>query len=381
MDWQAYWDNKRAADGTSPSQSAHRKRKSWNDYTKCGIYHITIVTHGRKRVFGELNRDPQHPQVILTELGQYVNDQWLQIPEIQAAKGQRVSILGHQVMPDHFHGILRVDAPLPFSMGVIIRGFKGACSNEYRRIYQPNLADLLARPDTQARLEHMSHKQREEYYASIGAEPLFDDNYDDTICYRNGQLANIIRYVQDNPRRAILRAMQPDFFKRIQHITIDGVDFAAYGNLFLLRRPWKEQVFCHRWRMDGEKRDYSTPYEKTDEYQYQRSAWLQAAEDGAVLITPGISKGEQQLVKDCMEQELPLIHLQSEPIGTNWHPEYKRYELCAAGKLLILSPWQLDDQGDVNGVPADTAYSRFHNLNSFADLLCRDSVPAMTIKR
>ena len=252
--------------------ASHRARKSWNDYSGCGIYHITIVTHNRQRVFGELNRDPSHPQVVLTMLGQYVSDQWLAIPEIQASKGRMVSVLGHQVMPDHFHGVLRVEEPMDVNLGVLIRGFKGACTKQYRHMYQPNLADVLEHPDTQARLEHMSHRQREEYYASIGAEPLFDDNYDDTICYRKGQLENIIRYVQDNPRRAILRAMQPDFFKRIQHITIDGVDFAAYGNLFLLRRPWKEQVFCHRWRMDGDRRDYSTPYETTDEYNSQRAA-------------------------------------------------------------------------------------------------------------
>lgn len=381
-DWQSYWDKKRETGEARPAQtSSHRARKSWNDYSGCGIYHITIVTHNRQRVFGELNRDLGHPQVILTKFGQFVAEQWLKIPDIQSEKGRKVSVLCHQVMPDHFHGILRVEEPMDVSMGCIIRDFKAVCTKECRRMYQPSLADLLEHPDTQACLEHMSHRQREEYYTSIGAEPLFDDNYDDTICYRKGQLANIIRYVQDNPRRAVLRAMQPDFFKRIQHITINGVDFAAYGNLFLLRRPWKEQVFCHRWRMDGEKRDYSTPYETTDEYQYQRAAWLQAAEDGAVLITPGISKGEQQLVKDCMERELPLIHLQKEPMQQNWHPEYRRYELCAEGKLLILSPWQLDGQGEVNGVPADTDYSRFHNMNTIAQMICADKAANMAIKR
>lgn len=382
MDSQAYWDNKRDAEGTPPPPtSAHRKRKSWNDYSGRGTYHITIVTHARKRVLGELNRDVNKPQVLLTALGRYVEEQWLKIPEIQAAKGHQVSLLGHQVMPDHFHGILRVDRALPMSVGVIIRGFKGACTVEYRRIYQPNLADILSRPDTQARLELMSHKQRSEYYASIGAEPLFDDSYDDTICYRKGQLDNIIRYVQDNPRRAMLRVLQPDFFRRIQHITIGGIDFAAYGNLFLLRRPWKEQIFCHRWRMDGDKRDYSTPYETTDEFRHEREAWLDAAIDGAVLVTPGISKGEQQLVKDCLEQELPLIHLQKEPLSANWHPEYRRYELCSQGKLLILSPWQLDTQGEVNGLPANTDYSRFHNLNDLARMLCSHEPLNMTIKR
>ena len=93
-------------------EQAHRPRARWHDYTRRGIYHITIVNHNRKRVFGELNRDSQHPQVILTKLGQYANDQWLAIPEIQAAKGRKVSLLGHQVMPDHFHGILRVDETL-----------------------------------------------------------------------------------------------------------------------------------------------------------------------------------------------------------------------------------------------------------------------------
>ena len=362
-------------------EQAHRARAWWHDYKRPGIYHITIVTYGRKRVLGELNRDPSHPQVVLTKLGQYIQEQWLKIPEMQAAKGRKVSVLGHQVMPDHFHGILRVEEPMTEKMGVIIRGFKMACTQEYRREYQPYMADDLMSDEVRKKLTHMSHKQREEYYASIGAEPLFDDNYDDTICYRKGQLENIIRYVQDNPRRAVLRAMQPDFFRRIQHITIDGLDFAAYGNLFLLRRPWKEQVFCHRWRMDGDKRDYNTPYETTDEFRHEREEWLAAAEEGAVLVTPGISKGEQQLVKDCLEHELLLIHLQKEPMTANWHPEYRRYELCAAGKLLILAPWQLDEQGDVNGVPADTAYSRFHNLNDIARMLCGDEMPQITIKR
>lgn len=382
MDWRAYWDKKHLDAVTSPlAQSAHRGRKSWNDYSQPGVYHITIVTHGRKRVFGELNRDPQHPQVILTKFGQYVDEQWQNIPAIQAAKGHHVSILGHQLMPDHFHGVLRVDSPLPMSMGVIIRGFKGACTAEYRRIYQPNLADILSQPDTQARLERMSNKQREEYYATIGAEPLWDDSYDDTICYRKGQLENILRYVHDNPRRAVIRALNPDCFRRINHISIGGVDFAAYGNIFLLRRPWKEQVFCHRWRMDGDKRDYDTPYETTDEFRSERDSWLQAAVDGAVLVTPGISKGEQQLVKDCLEQELPLIHLQKEPLSAAWHPEYRRYELCSKGQLLILSPWALDEYGDVNGIPQNTDYSRFHNLNAMAEMLCRDAIPAMTIRR
>ncbi len=324
----------------------------WKEYSAPSIYYITIVTHERKQVLGEVNMNVREPQVVLSELGQYVREQWERMLAMQVEKGRKVSVLGQLVMPDHFHGVLRVEDPLTEGVGEIVRAFKDACTEEYRRINQSN-----------------------------GAEPLWEDSCDEVICYRKGKSENILRYVHDNPRRAVMRALQPDFYRKRLHITIAGIDFAAYGNLFLLRRPWKEQVFCHRWRMDGDKRDYSTPYETTDEFRCEREAWLKAAEDGAVLVTPGISKGEQQLVKDCMEQELPLIHLQMEPITESWHPDYRRYELCSKGKLLILSPWQLDEQGEVNGVPANTSYSRFHNLNAIAEMLCGEEYLEMKIKQ
>ena len=121
-------------------------------------------------------------------------------------------------------------------------------------------------------------------------------------------------------------------------------------------------------------RDYSTPYENTDDFRLRRESWLQAAKDGAVLVTPGISKGEQQLVKDCIEQALPLIHLQKEPMPNGWNPEMRRHQLCEMGQLLILSPWQLNEMSDFAGVPADTDYSMFHNLNTLAEQLCSDDM-------
>ena len=366
FDWYTYWKDRGGL-----LSSAHRPHNTWRNYKSSGIYLITIVTHARKRVLGELNNDLSAPSIVLTKLGQYVEQAWLQTFDKQSARGRQIRSLGYQVMPDHFHGILQVERPLDVPIGIIIRDFKAVCTKEYRALYPPILAD----PDIDRDyLAHSSRKKRETYYAEHDIEPLFDDNYDDTICYRKGQLENIINYVQDNPRRAIMRAMYPDLFQRRQHITIDGQDFAAYGNLFLLKRPWKEQVFCHRWLMRGDQRDYNTRYETTDAFQQERAAWIQAAKDGAVLVTPGISKGEQQLVKDCIEQALPLIHLQKEPIREGWHPEKRRHQLCEMGQLLILSPWQLTDMGDVNDIPADTDYSRFHNMNTLAAQICKNSL-------
>ena len=74
--------------------------------------------------------------------------------------------------------------------------------------------------------------------------------------------------------------------------------------------------------------------------------------------------------KECLEKGYPLIHLQKEPIGPYWKPERQRFEACVRGGLLMLAPWNLDTMSAVAGVPSDSNYSRFHNLNTLAAEIC-----------
>ncbi len=113
------------------------------------------------------------------------------------------------------------------------------------------------------------------------------------------------------------------------------------------------------------------PYEETSDFDRERSGWENAImEGGTVIVTPGISHGEQLMKNECIEQGYPLIHLQATPIGKYWKPEKKRFEACVRGTLLILAPWDLDTMGDVGNVPSDSDYSRFHNLNTLAAEIC-----------
>jgi hypothetical protein len=113
------------------------------------------------------------------------------------------------------------------------------------------------------------------------------------------------------------------------------------------------------------------PYEETDDYDRERSQWAAAVMEGAtVIVTPGISRGEQLMKNECIERGYPLIHLQATPIGLYWKPEKKRFEACVKGALLILAPWDLGTMGDVGNVPSDSDYSRFHNLNTLAAEIC-----------
>ena len=185
----------------------------------------------------------------------------------------------------------------------------------------------------------------------------------------------MIAYVNDNPRRALLRRLLPDVLQRCLHVQIGGRSYGAFGNLFLLRWTRKVQIQCHRRHPISH-----LPYETTDDYTRQHSEWIAAILAGqTVVVTPGISRGELLMKIECLEKGYPLIHLQADPIGRYWKPERKRFDACVQGCLLILAPWDLDTMGNVAGVPAESSYSRFHNLNTVATEICSFSGEARMI--
>ena len=383
----------------TPSQhTSYRPHDPGHDYYERGIYLITLVVSERQPLLASLNMDAQNPKAICTELGQEVMRCWNYIPEHHAKKNRKIVVHVACCMPDHFHGVIEVCERMDVSVGEVICGFKIGCTQAYRRI--PTNVQA-AKPCTvltasnasssnasssnvpymalQKDLHHMSHKQRQAYYATLPrtSRPLFDDNYDDTIClatidpishaltYDQRHFSSMLRYVLDNPRRAILRHLRPDFMQRRLHIRIAGRDYAAFGNIFLLRWAKKVQVFCHRKAPDG------TPYHLSVLFEQERTRWIADILAGAtVIVTPGISKGEQMMKNECLDKGYPLIHIQKEPITQYWKLELKRFETCTRGSLLILAPWQLDDMGEVNHVPSNTDFSRFHNLNELAREIC-----------
>ena len=373
--------------------SSYRPHDPGHDYYAPGVYLITLVVRNRERnhaLLGRLNDDLKAPAVVLTEVGRAVMDCWAQIPEIQARCGRKVRIHAAVCMPDHFHGVIEVLEKMDRSVGEVICGFKIGCTKAWREIQagrQPCTAADSGNTGNEPYMAHaecckptpdlhrLSHRQRAEYYAAHpeACQPLWDDNYDDTICLTDAtggidtrHFAAMLRYVADNPRRAVIRRARPEFMRRCLHVRIGDRDYAAFGNLFLLRWARKVQVFCHRKAADGR-----TPYERTDAYRRECMEWKRMVMQGATaIVTPGISMGERIIKDRCIERGYPLIHLQKEAIGRYWKPELKRFEACAKGALLILAPWKPETIGEVNGVPADTDYSIFHNLNHLAEKIC-----------
>ena len=377
--------------------ATYRPRNPGHDYYGCGIYLVTLVISGREALLGRLGGDAVHPQVQLSPVGEMVRQMWEQTPEKQIHHGNHVAVHACVCMPDHFHGVIEVMKPMQWSLGDVMQAFKASCTSRWQQQSLPNSTNRpisvdCSLPEVPAWLREkapyhsnegslirsLSKKQRQEYYALITRQcrPLFDDNYDDTVCLDDTHRKAMISYVNDNPRRAIVRRLLPDVMQRCLHVQIGNRSYGAFGNLFLLRWANKVQVQCHRRHpISGQ------PYEKTADYAQQHEQWVAAVMRGAtVIVTPGISRGELMMKNECMEKGYPLIHLQKEPIGPYWKPEQRRFEACAHGRLLILAPWGLDTMQAVNGVPADSDYTRFHHLNHIAADICAFTGDAKIIR-
>ena len=340
------------AKGLVPEETKHNghRRALFHDYNRPGVYMITLVTEGRARVFGTIEGNTRsrrgsedYPHLRCSELGSIILRE--EIGKITHFYPM-VEVCKVALMPDHIHLLVDVKGKLPEGkhLGTIVRGFKTGCTRAWWKLNPDGNAPGTVTPDGNAPV------------SPSGWRPvLFQQGYHDRIIIREGMMENICRYMDENPFRVRLKEEYPKLMQRRLHLWIHDREYAAFGNLFLLKNPDKLQVFFHRKNGDG------VPTHLTEEYAREKARLLQRAEEGAVLVTPGISKGEQGVVVAALADCLPFIILQKEPITEYWKPPQGRFYACAKGSLLILAPWEMEDDSD---------YELFHSLNDLAHDIC-----------
>ena len=108
-----------------------------NDYTARRMYMITMVTEGRKPLFGKVvgrsdaeETSAESPHIELSPLGQNVKEIWESISSYH----QEVKVVALQMMPDHLHGILFVTEKMEKPLGKVLLGFKQACNKAFREV-------------------------------------------------------------------------------------------------------------------------------------------------------------------------------------------------------------------------------------------------------
>ena len=77
------------------------------DYSRSGAYYVTIATAGRLTTLGRSDGD----RIGLTRIGDIVEGSWLDL----AKRFETAGLDTYVVMPDHFHGIIHLNATKPIS--------------------------------------------------------------------------------------------------------------------------------------------------------------------------------------------------------------------------------------------------------------------------
>ena len=296
-----------------------------HDYQGRCIYLITLVTEGRRPLFGKLegrsdapkgNHD--EPHIVLNKLGESVQRNFYSIED----RHPEIHVLALQMMPDHLHGIIFVKERMDKHLGQAISGFKAGCNNDYRRI-------ILKRPlpcdATMPQQTSRPRPPRSSYDREHGL--LFASGYNDRILLREGQLDRWRNYLADNPRRLLGKREHPDLFRVQFGLHIAGQKYAAIGNRFLLNHPTKRQVQCSRRLNEQEINEVVEQY-------------LEEARNGVVLVSPSISPGEKAVMRAALDAHLQLIFISPMSFTPFTKPGGEFIEACSKGKLLILAPWE-----------------------------------------
>ena len=347
------------------------------DYSQRRIYEITIVLEDRRPILGRLvKRGEGDWAVEPSEIGGIVLACWREI----TVRWPQVELIEDQLMPEHFHGVLFVKEQLPTgkSLGNIIGSFKSRSTSEvgkYLAARGGGPGNLAARGEgPNGGLGSARGRVRPRFWA---------DGYVDSILFGKGQLARMIHYLRDNPRRLGVKREHPELFKVTRELKIEGIGrFSAIGNHFLLTRSAFHQVqvsrrfFAYARDARGNLLKDAPPAAATHEFEEKLAAALAAGKGGAVLVSPCISQGEREIARQAFAAGYRVITLANKGFSPLYKPGGKLFESCAAGNLLMLAPAGWPYQ------PAEKPMTRIDALvlNRIAQLIAGDGACAIDYK-
>lgn len=225
------------------------------------------------------------------------------------------------IMPDHIHMIVAIDTPMSpkHHLGTVVSGFKAGCTRAWW-----NLSKLAGEPARTVASWAVTVPEG----SPEGKLPLlFENGYNDKILLEKGQLGRWKHYLDDNPRRLMLKRKHPDLFTVMHNVAIAGRSCQAVGNRFLLDIPEKAAVIVHR--------RYTS-----DEFLALRDLWLSTGENGGVLVSAAIAPREKEVMREAMDRGYSIILLRENGFPALYKPVGEKFDACSRGQLLEISPWQ-----------------------------------------
>ena len=383
---------------------AEQEKWKWQEpgttWKGVGLYHVTLTIPDRRPLLGRLEVPDDNPDkavVRRSALGNALVDSLLDIPHYHP----EVQVLHFCLMPDHLHAVLYVRRTMPTGIRGVVRGFwqgakklgrawsasSSASAPNYIRgnnqegqrynqgkpgNYQGGQRYNQGKPGNyQGELESSQEGQgsglKEQRYSQEGlrgnslreettrletsAASLRERVGEESYCQlspvfmempfirpmgHNTQLPNTIRYIDMNPQRLATKRQKPGFFCVQRNIVIGGRSYDGVGNTMLLMAEKMAVVHVRSALVKAAERGDAEALRN-----YKNSCVL-AARKGAVMVSPFISPHEKQVMQVLLDEQWPFICLTDNGFRDYYKPSDALFDACAAGRVLILSPWQYD---------------------------------------
>ena len=169
----------------------------------------------------------------------------------------------------------------------------------------------------------------------------------------------MMHYVKMNPQRLATKRLMPGFFRVQKGIGIAGRSFDGVGNVALLHAEHYDVVHVRSVWVTAAEHGDSQPLRD-----YMNSRVFKARK-GVLMVSPFISQQEKQVMQVLINEEHPFILLVDNGFRDYYKPSDALFDACAAGRVLILSPWPYDaDKRHISR--ADCV-----NLNNMAEEICK----------
>ena len=161
----------------SPHSRNYIRLKTW-DYREAGVYFVTICTQNRQPLFGRI----LDADTVLSDVGQIVSNCWLELPD----HFPTIVVGEHIVMPDHFHGIVRIAPPNRFEGEACLAPTAGLPG------VQPSLGDVVG--------SFKSASTRQIRFATgLQGQRIWQRGYHDRRIRNVTEFDQIRCYIQENP--------------------------------------------------------------------------------------------------------------------------------------------------------------------------------------
>ena len=189
---------------------------------------------------------------------------------------------------------------------------------------------------------------------------LFEEDYDDTILRKRGQLKHMISYVSQNPWRKWLKVHKPEWLCPVRGIEINGRLYDAIGNINLLALSrWQVHV-RYKWLVPE-------TAEGTQKRRDHQNECVMKARHNYALVSPFVNPHEAAVRDFCLKEGHSIIQIQDNGFTDFTQCPPNLLEYCNQGQVLLLVPsnWPHIDNKSIT-----KAECRI--LNSYAEEICNE---------